>query len=91
MASQGYAPLPTLVLQLPQTRVEKAYIQGASYIYRQETAAKDWVIQHDMNKFPSITVTDSANTVVQGEAEYLSSNAVALHFSAPFAGTAYLN
>ena len=62
-----------------------------SFIYEQITPATTWVIEHNLGKFPSISVIDTANTVVTGEYTYNNINKVTLTFSAGFAGTAYLN
>ena len=48
-------------------------------------------IAHNLKRFPSITVIDTANTVVVGEYEYIDSSNVTLKFLAGFAGKAYLN
>jgi hypothetical protein len=50
-----------------------------------------WNVQHDLDKFPSITVVDTAETVVVGDYTYIDKNNVTLNFSAQFAGKAYLN
>jgi len=63
----------------------------ASFTFSQPTPATTWTIQHNMGKFPSITVIDSANSVVIGHYEYIDNNNVTLNFSAAFAGKAYLN
>lgn len=63
----------------------------SSFTYTQVVAETTWNIQHDMGKFPSITVIDTANTVVTGEYTYIDNNNVTLTFSAGFAGKAYLN
>ena len=91
MISLGIPTTTDLNMQLPEVRVQGVYNQNPTYIFTQGVAAQDWYITHNLNKFPSITVIDSANNVVYGGAEYISNNEVALHFSAPFAGTAYLN
>ena len=62
-----------------------------SFTYVQGVASTTWNIQHNLGKFPSITVIDTANTVVTGEYTYDDINNVTLTFSAAFAGTAYLN
>jgi len=54
-------------------------------------AATTWNIQHNLGKFPSITVIDTGDTVVTGEYNYTSNTNVILTFSAAFAGKAYLN
>jgi hypothetical protein len=72
--------------------------QGApTFVFPQTAPATNWgagtppVVTHNLGKFPSITVIDTGNTVVQGEYTYIDNNTVALAFSAPFAGKAYLN
>ena len=62
-----------------------------SFTYVQGVASTTWNIEHNLGKFPSITVIDTANTVVTGEYTYDNINNVTLTFSAAFAGTAYLN
>lgn len=62
-----------------------------TFVFTQGTAAREWTIQHDLNKFPSVTVVDSAGTVVIGEISYVDNNTIILHFSGAFSGVAYLN
>ena len=61
------------------------------FTYVQGVASTTWNIPHNLGKFPSITVIDTANTVVTGEYTYDDINNVTLKFSVAFAGTAYLN
>ena len=66
--------------------------QGApTFQFTQGVPATTWNIQHNLSKFPSITVIDTGNTVVNGEYTYTDNNNVVLNFSAAFAGKAYLN
>ena len=62
-----------------------------TFEFTQGVPATTWNIQHDLGKFPSITVIDTADTVVTGQYEYIDNNNVTLTFSAGFAGKAYLN
>ena len=62
-----------------------------TFIFTQGTPSTSWVIQHNLGKFPSITVVDTADTVVIGDYNYTDDNNVTLTFSAGFAGKAYLN
>jgi len=62
-----------------------------TFIFNQNTVATVWNIQHNLGKFPSITVIDTGDTVVAGEYTYIDNNNVQLNFSAAFAGKAYLN
>ena len=62
-----------------------------TYEFTQTVPATTWNIQHNLSKFPSITVIDTGNTVVIGQYTYIDNNNVTLNFSAGFAGKAYLN
>jgi hypothetical protein len=62
-----------------------------TFVFNQNTVATVWNIQHNLGKFPSITVIDTGDTVVAGEYTYIDNNNVQLNFSAAFAGKAYLN
>lgn len=43
-------------------------------------------VNHNLNKYPSIEVIDSAGDEVIGEVEYLNTNQVIVRFMAPFSG-----
>lgn len=62
-----------------------------TYIHNQSTASAEWTISHNLNKYPSVTVVDSAGSVVVGDVDYLDSNNVQVSFSGEFSGKAYLN
>ena len=62
-----------------------------TFEFTQGVPSTTWNIQHNLNKFPSITVIDTADTVVTGQYTYIDNNNVTLTFSAGFAGKAYLN
>lgn len=51
----------------------------------------DLTVTHNLNKFPSITVIDSANDEVEGDYQYIDNNNVRLIFSAGFSGKAIFN
>ena len=66
-------------------------LSDKTFVYEQVVPGITWNIQHDLDKFPSITVVDTAETVVVGDYTYIDKNNVTLNFSAQFAGKAYLN
>jgi hypothetical protein len=68
-----------------------AMLQDATYIFEQQEASSEWAIVHNLNKFPAVTIVDSAETVVFGDVEYIDSNSLKVSFTAPFGGKAYLN
>ena len=61
------------------------------FLFVQSIASDVWEIKHDLNKYPSVTVVDSANSVVIGDIVYIDENNVRLTFSCAFSGKAYLN
>jgi hypothetical protein len=62
-----------------------------NFVYTQNVASNTWVVTHNLNKFPSVTVVDSANTLVNGQVEYNSINEVTISFRAGFTGKAFFN
>ena len=65
--------------------------QSPTFIFSQVVPSTVWNVSHNLGKFPSISVVDTANTVVTGQYNYTDNNNVTLTFSAGFAGKAYLN
>jgi hypothetical protein len=66
--------------------------QGApTFVFTQGAAATTWNIQHNLGKFPSVSVINNNNVVINGEVTYIDNNNVQLNFSAGFSGKAYLN
>ena len=61
------------------------------YSHNQTSASATWTVTHNLGKFPSVTVIDSANSVVVGEVNMTNINEVEITFSAAFSGKAYLN
>jgi hypothetical protein len=61
------------------------------YIHHQPTSSDVWEIDHDLDKKPSVTVVDSADSVVIGDVIYVSNGQIIVEFNAPFTGKAYLN
>src|SRR4051812_5301207 len=62
-----------------------------TYIHVQSVASSSWTITHNLGRFPSVTIIDSGNSVVEGNREYIDSNTILLTFSGAFSGKAYLN
>lgn len=62
-----------------------------TYNHNQGSAAISWSITHNLGKFPSVTVIDSASRQVQGEVEYININSLTITFTGAFSGKAHLN
>ena len=62
-----------------------------TFTFIQAAAATVWNIPHNLGKFPSVSIINNNNIVINGEITYIDNNNITLTFSAGFAGTAYLN
>lgn len=61
------------------------------YVHDQIAASKQWFVNHNLGKHPSVTIVDSAGSVVMGDIEYVDNLNVTITFTAEFSGKAYLN
>ena len=62
-----------------------------SHVHDQGVAAATWTIAHTLNKFPSVSVVDSAGNVVIPSVQYLDANTIEVTFAGATSGKAYLN
>lgn len=68
-------------------------IQGgdAHYTHTQSIPSTVWSVQHNLGKKASVTVVDSADSVVYGDVDYTDLNNLTITFNGAFSGKAYLN
>lgn len=64
---------------------------AVTYIWTQSLPSETWVIPHGHNRYPAVSVVDSAGTVVIGEVRYIDANTIEIAFIHPFSGRAFLN
>lgn len=75
-------------------KIQTVIIEGggdANFVFVQNVASATWVIQHNLGKYPAVTVIDSSGHQVLGDVNHTNTNALTIFFSAPFAGSASLN
>lgn len=77
-------------LQFVTAEEKELLRQPKNYTHQQLSAMDTWVIQHNLNRLPSVTITDSAGTVVVGDVKHIDLNTTEVSFTSGFAGTAYL-
>ena len=65
--------------------------EDKTYVHVQLISSQSWHVQHNLGKYPSVTIIDSGGSVVFGDVEYVSLNEITVSFGFPFGGTAYLN
>ena len=66
-------------------------IADANFVYEQTEASAEWIIVHNLNKYPAVSIIDSAGDEVVGNVHYDSTNQVTITFAGAFKGTATLN
>lgn len=66
--------------------------EGDRYYYHTQAAtAEEWVIEHNLGKYPSVTVVSSAGEEIYCDKTFVSINKVVLNFGTPISGAAFLN
>ena len=61
------------------------------FLFKQMESKDEWIINHKLKKYPSVTIIDSAGTNVIGEVTYLDENNLKINFSSIMSGKAFLN
>jgi len=62
-----------------------------NFVFTQGAPSSTWNVSHGLDKFPSVSVVDSANNEVEGDVHFIDVNNLTIIFSSSFAGKAYLN
>lgn len=83
----------SVILQQAKDYADSLAIGGGdkNYYHVQGTPASTWNITHNLNKYPSIEVLDSAKTSVEGQIVNIDTNSLTITFNASFSGSATLN
>ena len=62
-----------------------------NFVYPQDQAANPWVIQHNLNKFPSCTMVLSTGQQGFGDVTFIDENNLTITFASAETGKAYIN
>ena len=62
-----------------------------TYIHEQGVASATWTINHNLNKFPAVSVVDSAGNEIVAEVSYPDKNTCIVTMVGASKGKAYLN
>jgi hypothetical protein len=66
-------------------------IEDKNFVYSPGAPLAVWPIEHNLNKYPSVTVLDSGGTTVEGQIDHVDLNNLTISFNSSFTGTATLN
>lgn len=88
---EGKPKINNVTLEGNKTSSELGLTGDKHFTYIKSTPDSVWEITHNLDKYPSVTIVDSAGSVVMGDITYTSKSALTVTFSAAFSGKAYLN
>lgn len=84
LKGEGTTALPLGIADDVMAKIE-------TFTFEQGIAADVWVIEHNLDKYPSVSVVDSANNIVSGNVHYIDENNLTITFNGAFTGKAFLN
>jgi hypothetical protein len=95
MTEKAYIPTKTSDLENDAGYVTQddmgTVTQDRSHTHDQLSPSNSWIITHNLDKYPSVSVVDSAGNTVVGDVKYESINKLTISFSSSFGGRAFLN
>ena len=62
-----------------------------TYVHEQSVPSATWEIEHNLEKFPSVSIVDNYNRRFEGEVTYTDENNIVVVLTAAITGNAYLN
>lgn len=65
--------------------------QDKDFTHTQNSASATWTVAHNLNKFPSVTITLADGTQVEAQITHNNKNNLTIAFSGSNSGTAYMN
>lgn len=68
-----------------------ALLEDSTFLHIQSTPSDTWEVTHNLNKYPAVTIIDSAGDEVKGKVKYISTSSLTITFVGAFSGKATLN
>lgn len=66
-------------------------ITSETYVFVQGIPSDTWVINHNLNKYPTVDLVDSSGRVFKSEVDYTDTNSLVVYINGSLSGKAYLN
>lgn len=83
------SPTDTTITLTTEDNTQITTSFATSYIHEQTVGANQWIVNHNLNKYPKVTIVNDINVEVIGDIVYTNTNQVIISFSIPFVGKAY--
>lgn len=62
-----------------------------TYVHTQSENSTTWEVEHNLDKYPSVTVVDTGDNILYTEVEYIDKNNLEIRFVASTSGKAFIN
>lgn len=79
---------PTKISQLTNDSGYVTIEEIKPYVHSQVSPSVSWIVNHNLNKYPNVTVTDSADNVMLADVQYINLNTIKIDFGFAFSGKA---
>lgn len=66
-------------------------VADAHFVHAQNENSSEWEVEHNLGKYPSVTVIDSGDNVIYTEVQYIDLNNLVIRFNGATSGKAYMN
>lgn len=87
-SGSGNSNAPTKISQLANDAGYVTAEEIKQYVHTQVSPSESWTVSHNLNKYPTITITDSADNVMLADIQYLDLNTIRINFGFAFSGKA---
>ena len=81
----------TIIISKPDGSTKNLPVSALRQKLQQSSASATWVLKHNLNGKPSVTLTDLTGNKVEGNIVYNSDSQITVTFTSSVAGYAYLN
>lgn len=82
---------PELIQAEIEQYLEEHGVTSPGYVYdRNNVSASSWIIDHNLNKYPQVTIIDDEGNQVEADVLYGTLNQVTVMFAEPQSGKAVL-
>lgn len=78
-------------IELSETRPTPFSAPDKNYIHTQNEPSSNWLVQHNLNKFPTLTIIDEEGVSIIGLLRFIDLNTVEINFTEPLIGKAFAN
>ena len=66
-------------------------VEDKNFLFTQTSPTSVWTVAHNQNKYPSVSIFDSANNPIMGQVENIDLNNLTITFNAAISGSALIN